>query len=126
MTYDEVVARLIELGEIEDPELYELEAIHRNTAPDRIRMLGTRKAWTEMDRGTGRSTRMLFRVLADASKGTKVAISAHTLCLATELAGRAKKWAGRLGLNPQLIQAVDRNKDLFGWAGYWYVDHDTE
>lgn len=95
----------------------------QQSLPDRIRISELSQDPEEVllgPRRTGRSTRMLCSLLAACSTGRRVAIYAKPLPMETALKDRAREWATKLGINPDLIVGHLATAEIEFFDHTWY------
>jgi hypothetical protein len=71
-------------------------------------------------RRTGRTTRMLCSLLAACSTGRRVAIYARPLAAETAMKEKAREYALRIGLNPDLILGHLATAEIEFFDHTWY------
>jgi len=75
----------------------------RNLAPERLDTLGVDACVAEVQRCTGRTTRMLVEALRRVSRGRSVVLRFDTQAAALNYTSQLRAWARQLNLDERLV-----------------------
>ena len=88
-----------------DPDEFAIEAMRRNLNKEREAVMGPKMLLREHHRRTGRTTRMLIRVLAELQRGGTVRIVAGNLAMTRHLRGTLRDMLEQLEQSELLSNA---------------------